>query len=307
MAKSKIVYIKSIPRDTASKISEFRNSETGKKLNKNKIGDCADKIQALFSIRMGALKTGLTKEDEAWAEEKWNKPKGYFNNMPWRRGDSLDHKDMPYFQRKSWTLKDGTTTLDLDSMDDWCFYKVCMASKFVANSEKEWKTYKWPKATHYIALENESDEIKYKKNHLKSKAFGKLHSKELTLPWKRKFAVIFEKSNSRITLTEEQVENMLFDLIENSKMKGLKSDIDKFLDACNQLKTADGKMKLENLYLLKTLLDYNIIEEKAGTYKHLKTDKEIGFTEKEALEYLAHPKKQGQIDELKKELEIKRG
>jgi len=55
----KQVFIKSIPRDTASKIHEFRNGSSGKKLNKTKLSDrCKDGYQALFSLKTGGLKTG---------------------------------------------------------------------------------------------------------------------------------------------------------------------------------------------------------------------------------------------------------
>jgi len=58
---SKKVFIHSIPRPTATLVGEFRDPDTGKKLNKTKIGDAKDKIQALYSAKVGGLKTGLYK------------------------------------------------------------------------------------------------------------------------------------------------------------------------------------------------------------------------------------------------------
>ena len=111
----KQVFIKVIPRDTASKIHEVRDNRTGKRLNKTKINDfCKDGIQALWSPTVGGLKTGLYKsmdlEDgekitlQNWAENRWSLEKGFLTNKPWRRGDSLQPEDMSYFQKKNKNL-----------------------------------------------------------------------------------------------------------------------------------------------------------------------------------------------------------
>lgn len=49
---------------------------------------------------------------------------------------------MTYFQKKNWALQDGTTVLNLDNFDDAMLYYVCLDSKMVANSEKEWRNKK---------------------------------------------------------------------------------------------------------------------------------------------------------------------
>ena len=52
---TKKVFIQSIPRETATKISDWTNDTSGKKLKKTKIGRCRDTLQALWSPRVGGL------------------------------------------------------------------------------------------------------------------------------------------------------------------------------------------------------------------------------------------------------------
>lgn len=57
---NKKVFIQSIPRETATLISEWRDPNSGGKLHKTKIGQCRDKISALYSPRVGGLLNGLS-------------------------------------------------------------------------------------------------------------------------------------------------------------------------------------------------------------------------------------------------------
>jgi hypothetical protein len=319
----KKVFIKTIPRDTASKVSEFRNINekgvVGNKMGKTKISDnCKDGIQALYSLTIGGLKTGLyhttTNEDgkkmslQEYAENKWGLNPGFLTNKSFRKGDAISDEKMSYFQKKVWKLNDGTTVLDLDKLDDFCFYHVCLESKFVANSEKEWKEHKWPKATHYISLENETEEIKYKKVARKSLAIAKLHDSDFTLPWKRKFCVLLGLSNTRNILGEEAVNNNLYEMImEDKRNPDGVTQVDLFEQYFAKFKTADGKERLEKEYLLSELLDYFIVTEKQGTYKWRSKGMDIGFTKTETVDFLSHAKKQSQVEELEKELKLKKG
>jgi hypothetical protein len=319
-----LVVVKSIPRTTVSMVSEFRNlgkaGVKGKKLNKNKIFDhCKDGRRALFSMSIGGLKTGLYKEHhrkedgtivtiQEWAENNWALPKNFLTNKPFRKGDSAKHDDMTYYQKKVWYFNDGTTILDLDNLDDFCCYHMMLESKYFANSEKEWKQHKWPKAEFYISLENESEEIKYKKNRDKTKAFAKLEENDFTLPWKRKFVVLLGLATPRITLTEEQIQNSLYDFIDQNQTRTgkPKSDVLRFLDLYEKMSTADGRERIEKQYLLEELVDYNIVSEKASTYKRISKGTEIGYSYEEAVDFLLHPKKQAQVDEMLAELKLKK-
>lgn len=55
-----LVFVKSIPRRTATLIGEWRNPTSDKKMNKTKIGDAKDGITALYSPRVGGLLNGLS-------------------------------------------------------------------------------------------------------------------------------------------------------------------------------------------------------------------------------------------------------
>jgi len=129
-----LLYVQSLERKTATKVSEWTNFEsTGKKLNKTKVGRCTDKIVALYSPKVGGLNTGLT---EPWIEDgvqvtgdkghpltlqdkyekQFNLPKGYLTNELPRKGEAAN----TYFQTKTWRLHDGSTVFDLDTLDGIC-------------------------------------------------------------------------------------------------------------------------------------------------------------------------------------------
>jgi len=54
------VFIYSVPRETATGLSEWISSSTGKKLKKTKMGHCKDGVQAFYSPQHGGLKNGLS-------------------------------------------------------------------------------------------------------------------------------------------------------------------------------------------------------------------------------------------------------
>lgn len=54
------VFIQSIPRETATKVSDWTNDTSGKKLKKTKIGRCRDTIMALYNPKYGGLANGLS-------------------------------------------------------------------------------------------------------------------------------------------------------------------------------------------------------------------------------------------------------
>lgn len=56
----KKVFIYSIPRETATKISDWVNDSSGRRLKKTKVGRCTDTIVALYDPKTGGLKNGLS-------------------------------------------------------------------------------------------------------------------------------------------------------------------------------------------------------------------------------------------------------
>lgn len=318
------IFIYSIPRPTATNLSEMKNDVNGKPLKKVKMGQCKDAIRALYSPKVGGLSNyisynpwtengevvkndkgqELTLQDKM--EQKWNKPKGYFTNAPWIAGSSVKPEDLTYFQTKKVKLQDGATVLDLSNMEDEMSYYICLASQYVANSEREYLSHKWPKATHFIALENESDEIKYNKNEIRSKAFASLHSAELTLPIKRKIVIMLELSGARNTLTELQVQNLLFEYIDKSNFTA-GSNIDKFNELIKLLKTPKGREEFEAIFILRQCLDLRIVSEKQGTYTWIRPDGPMVIGDKlsEAVEFILNPKKSSLVEDLMLEIEQK--
>lgn len=321
---SKKIFIQSIERPSALGINDWVSDTTGRKLKKSKIGRCTDAITALYSPKVGGLanyisytawinpETGTPHTNEKGEpimlqehlEKKWGKPAGYYTNRHWKKGDSLDPEKMTYFQRMSWKLNDGSTVLDLAKEDDEMGYYVMLASNLVANSEREWREHRWPKAQYFISIENESDEIKYKRNEIKSKAYAALHNSEFVDTLKRKVVSLLDLASTKATLTTEQVNNLLYDYIEKSGfLPG--SNIDKFNQIYNLLNTAHGKEEFEARYLLKRAMDNRIVYEKQDIYTWVRPTGNIVIGDRyaEAIDYLLNPKKSSEVEEL--ELQIK--
>lgn len=324
---SRLIFIKSIPRDTATGIHNWTSQTSGLKLQKTKVGRAGDRIIAMYSAKVGGLanyisynyktdpKTGLPEVDEkgesitlqAHLERKWNKPAGYFSNQaisPRYRGDG---SDLGFYYQHSWELKDGSTVFDLDKMEDEIGYYVMLASSKVANSEKEWREHKFPKATHYIALENESEEIKYKRSQMKSKAFAMLHSSDFTEAVKKKVVCLLGISPARTKLSEEQTHNLLTEWIDSSTYLS-NSNIEKLNGIGNLLKTADGRAQFEIMFMLKTAEDYRIVFQKQDTWTWIRSSGAtliIGDKYSEAVDFFLNPKKKEELDEIRQQIKEK--
>jgi len=323
MSNKKLVFIYSIPRPSAQKLDEFTADSSGVKIKKNKNGEAKDSLAALKNTRTSKLSTGL---DEPWLENGAQKEENgrlltlqdkYERQFNLDRGFLTDEcspgldkfyqtNHVPtYFQSKSWSLNDGATVLDLDVFDDCMFYHVCLASKLVANSEREWKEHKWPHARYYVAIENEQDEIKFKSNTNKIAAFAALSDSDMLPTVKRKIAAILELVNVKGNVTEEQVTNLLFQFIENNTSNN--NNIYRFLTLYKLLKTADGKIQFEARFTLKQALDMRIISINKGTYTWVraKGSIELGNKPESALEFLMDTKKADLIQELQSEIKLK--
>lgn len=324
MNPNKKIFIYSVPRPTATGISDWANDSSGKRLQKIKIGRCRDGIQALYSPKVGGLAnyisynpwmedgkqvtspTGKKLMLQHRLEEKWNLPEGFLHNRP-RTRDDITAKTAPsYYQKKRWVFNDGSTVFDLNNMDEELGYYVCLASKYIANSEKELRSHKWPYAEYYIAIEHEADEIKYKKSERKSLAFSVLHDANMTNAWKRKLVFILEISNSRTSITDEQAHNLLFEYIDGTTFMP-NSNIDKFEEVTKLLKTKPGREELEARYLLKRAIDNRVIYEKQGTYTWIRPEGKIVVGDKfsEAIDFILNPKKQTFVEELESQVKAK--
>lgn len=191
-------------------------------------------------------------------------------------------------------------------MNDEMGYYIMLGSSKVANSEREWREHKWPKAEFYISLENESDEIKHKKNSIKAKAFASLESSDLTSPLKRKVVSILELASSRANLTAEQVENTLYEYVDKSSfLPG--SNIDKLTEVLSLLKTPHGREQFEARYILKQAIDARVIYEKQDTYTWTRSRGPLVIGERytEAIDFILNPKKAAEVEELLAEINAK--
>jgi len=323
---NKKVFIYSIPRETASRINDWVNDSSGKKLKKTKIGRCTDVVQALYNSKIGGLANyisytpvtdpitgqavknpdGSVRMLQQEMEEKYGKPKGFFTNRPWRKGDSLLDENLTYFQTKGWRLNDGSTCLDMNLMDDELGYYVMLELQLVANSEKEWREHKWPKAQYYIAIENEDEQIKYQKNALKTQTFAKLHASEFTELDKIKFIGILEIAQTRAVMNQETIHNMLFNYIDNSTFEP-NSNINKFNKLYTLLTMPNGRKELDARYVLQQALELRIVYEKQGTYTWIrpKGKMDIGSRYEDAVSFLMDPKKDIEQKELLEQIAAK--
>jgi hypothetical protein len=323
---SKLVFITSIPRQTATGISDWVSSASGLKMKKTKVGRAADMLTALHSLKVGGLanyisynykvddKTGQVEKDEkgnpvllqTYLEKKWGKPAGFFSNTLPPQNYKGDGTELGYYYNKAWPLLDGTTVLDLSKMDDEIGYYVMLASSKVANSEKEWREHKWPKATHYISLENESDQIKYTRTQAKTKAYAALHAPEFTDVVRQKFLTLLDIITARTSVSSEQAHNLLYDYIEATTTSNL--NLDKFNNFLNLLKTADGKAKFEVMYMLKQAQDFRIVYQKQDVWTWIRENGAtlvIGDKYGEAIDFLLNPKKKDEFDEMKAQIKAK--
>lgn len=320
-----LIYVMSIPRETATKVSEIISQTSGKKSNKTKMGNCSDSLSALYSPKIGGLANGLSykpwlengvqKMDEQTnrpltlqdqMERKWGLTPGFLTNKAWMNGDSVAVEDMTYYQKKYWRLNDGSTVLDTSNMEDELGYFMMLDSKYVANSEKEWRDHKWPDAKFYIALENEADELKASKHRLKAAAKGNIVSTEFSLTMQQKFVHILKLAPPSASLTPDAIFNLLDNYIEHTTfLPG--SNIEKFNTLWEELKTPLGRERIEAKHLLERATNGRIIIEKQGAYHWPRPEGQITIGENyaEALSYLLDPKKEAMVEDLEAELKLK--
>ena len=152
-------------------------------------------VEALYDAATGAYATGLT---EAEAIE-YGKKTGY--NLSNVFGDE-PHE---FWSTKVATIKleNHTMIFDISKPLDYIKVKLMKASKYVANSMKEYEEQKWPDATHVIFDEEEEVSTKANKVQLRRKAG----------------AMLLEMSNdSKVNIIQ---------ILSNKSVKGRSSD---FLD-----------------------------------------------------------------------------
>lgn len=324
---SSLVFIQAVTRPTATGLSEFVDPTSNKKIGKIKMGRARDFIRALYDPRVGGLanhisytpytdpSTGMPKKKEdgsvmmlqEYLENKWNKPKGYFTNEAVPPNKQLKPGEETYFQAARWMFEDGSTVLDMNKLEDEMFYYVCLASSKVANSETEYRQHKWPKAEYFIALENESDVIKYQKSQLKSKAYAALHSEVATEDVKRKMLALLNimPAKSISDTSVEQVHNSLVEYIDRATTTA--KNLEKYTYLMSLLGNGEGTERFNAMFLLQLAIDKRVIYEKQGTHTWVRPSGNvtIGDTYEEAVEYLISPKRHKEVEDLTKAINSK--
>jgi len=120
-------------------------------------------IEALYNSESQKYSTGLTEEEQ----KKYEKLTGF--DLSDRYNPEIPH---PFWSTAAAMVKlpNSTTIFDTAKPLDFIKVKLLKASKFVANSMKEWEEGLWPDAHHVIFDEEEETNIKASKVELKNKA-----------------------------------------------------------------------------------------------------------------------------------------
>lgn len=185
-------------------------------------------------------------------------------------------------------------------------YYVALDSKYVANSELELKSRKWPYATHYIAVENEAEEMKYARNRRRVQAMSTLGSEEFTVTRAKSICFILGLAAATSDISEETAINLLTAYIDADN-SDINDNVGKFLNLVNLFKDEKGREEFEARLLLKKGLDSRVLFEKSDSYVWNKSTGSIviGDTYKEAISFLTNPKKQVLVQELENEIKSK--
>ncbi len=196
--------------------------------------------------------------------------------------------------------------MNTDNFDDELGYYMMLDSKFVANSEKEYRENKWPFATHYISLTNEGEEMKYEKNKRKYMTLAKLADSKFLISQKKDFCYILELANTLTELTEELTDNLIFKFIDSDNSEQ-GTNIAKFNELYDLLSTDVGRAELAARLLLKKSMDTRVVYEKQDSYiwNRSKGVITLGDSYSEAVQFLLNPKKEGFVAELESEIKAK--
>jgi hypothetical protein len=336
MSQKGKVYVQTVVKPTATKISEAVNGKNTK-LNQMKISrNIFNVFSVLQSEKTGKLKTGLSKYVDSpykdtdlidlpnkdfgfvvgkkeillqhLKEIEYNLPLNYLTDEAVDRGKKGALDNPTFYQTFKYKLNDGLTIFDLNNMNDDLAYHAMLESKYFANSKKELDENKFPFAVHYISLENESDELKYKKKYQKDKAKGALTFGDLANPeMQRKFVKLLLPQVGKGNLSDMQAYNALSSAIEdNVKLPDGSQFIDKLSKQIDEIGTPKGREVFEASVLLQELINNRVVAEKQGTYTFLSKDIVIGQNKSKAIDFILNPEKQDLLEEMEQLLKTKK-
>lgn len=224
-------------------------------------------IEALYDSQIGGYATGLTEEEV----EKYQKKLGVDLSNVYDQ-----EKPHPFWSSKMGNIKleNRTMIFETEKALDFVRVKVMKASKFVANSMKEWEDGDYPEATHVITDEEETIKARATKLQKKNKAF--------------KVAMKLSK--------DDQVN--LIQVISDKSCRGRSQDfIDLEIDDLINEKLEEflkyAEMDKKTLYLRAAILEaiHRNILTKEGTSILYLSDK-LGFDFEDTVNWFANPQNQ---------------
>ena len=238
---------------------------------------CPIKIQALYNPDTGRYATGLNYKD---IDPKTGMTEAeYYSKLVKRNlSDDFDRNKPHEFWNSNEscvTLKSGTTILKVDKDPfDYIRWKICKASKFVANSLKEYEEGLFPEATHYIVDEFGDLEIKAQKAHIKANAVIAVN--KLSLDKKKELLTILKRKSYRLQ-TQDYIDVTIFD------------EIEKNADEILRIIAMDKEDKV-NYALIIECLYKNILRKKGHHIMYFESI--LGTDELSVIEYLKKPDSQ---------------
>ncbi|QDP46352.1 MAG: hypothetical protein GOVbin1709_14 [Prokaryotic dsDNA virus sp.] len=262
MSKRTLVYVKPIIRNKWHGLND---------LNRSKFQDTADVLMALYDSKIGKLATGLDSDDET------------------RLGAALGAdlgSTSEYWDNFRVRLKDQTMIYDLSIPLQEVQIKLLKASRFVANSQKEFDQGKWPAAKYIIFDEEQELEKKATEVELKTKAIELFNN--LSLEKKIDLLKIYGKYT--MDSSRDFVYTKLYEIVEETPTDFLK---------VASLKPEQIKIKALVFDLERT----GIFRRKGTAF--LYNDQQVGFDYDNTVENLLDPMKQELLVKLKGDLEAR--
>lgn len=328
------IFIKTVPgRETATKMHEWRDNKSGKSLRKSKQGGCKDVYCPMHSRKIGALNTGAlldivdnpyfgedkSKLGKGWEylsdkkeitrqellEKKHGREPGFYTNRSYRKGD----KDRTFMQTLKLPLNDGTTIWDTNNPIDEIRYFVTLKHPFVAASLEEYHAHKKPKATHYIALQDEDVEVRVKQAKSRNKAIARLEDEDFIDDNKLLVLKALGWNNRQYTMRGKDMYDLINDKIAGAKLNEPDNDIVKFNKIYDLLKDEVGRKELSTRAFLQDLLDTRVVSNYKETYTWISKGIVLGSRkdgEDSVLEYLTDDTKQVEHKQLKAAVDASR-
>lgn len=308
----------------------------GKSLNKTKNGDAGFRYGPLPNAKTGRLTTGLDviienpfsdKDIEAlapewqylkgkkqitrqeWLEVKHLRPKGFYTSETWIKEKHGHDEGMTFMQKFIYPLNDGTTLLDTTNViDELAYYMFLTNYKYVAPSYQAYTKglpdgKRFPNATHFIAYEDEDEEIRMTHKAKRNKATAALESEVMNADTQLQVAKSLNWHKDAVT--PARLYNAISSRIEAAEPKDPNNDIDKFMAKFELLKDAGGRKQLKAESDLQDFLDARVLTSYKETYVWPSKGVTIGQRRSEAIEFLLDENKSPEVKEMKKELKAK--